>query len=275
LKRAGLLYHPVLSVAKPLARELAARFESLSVSTWMASAWDEEAARSQVVGSDLLVSIGGDGTILRTARIALPWPVPVLGVNLGRLGFLAELSVSESRQQLEDVVSSRGWLDERAMLQVELSQADGSRKVYHALNDAVVGRGAPARTVELQLRVDGEVLSTYKGDGVILATATGSTAYCLAAGGPILYPQSQAIVAQPLLAHLASNTPLVLAPSASMEVEVKSSDQTMLSIDGQIDSPLKQGDVVQARISPYKTRFLRLQPPGYFYRTLGQRLAGR
>ncbi|MBI4297544.1 MAG: NAD(+)/NADH kinase [Chloroflexi bacterium] len=275
MKRVGILYHPMLSAAGPLAQELAARLEALSVAAWVCSAWEEEEARNQVAGSDLLLSIGGDGTILRAARIAVPWPVPILGVNMGRLGFMTELSAAEVRQRLPDIVSGMGWLDERAMLEVELSPGEEHRRVFHALNDAVVGRGALARTVELQVRVDGETVSSYKADGIILATATGSTGYSLAAGGPILYPQSREIMVQPLLAHLVANTALVLSPSAKVEVEIRSSSQASLSIDGQIDLPLKDGDLIQAAASLYQTRFLRLQPPGYFYRTLAQRLSGR
>ena len=221
MRRVGILYHPLLSVAAPLARDLASRLEALSISSWLCSAWEEDTARSSVAGSDLLFSIGGDGTILRTARIALPWPVPILGVILGRLGFMAELSVAEARQRLEDVASGQGWLDERAMLQIEVVTDGHARGLHHALNDAVVGRGAPGKTVERQVRIEGEVISDFKGDGLIMATATGSTAYSLAAGGPILYPQSRDIVLQPLVPHLASDTALVLSPTTTVEVEVR------------------------------------------------------
>ena len=154
----------------------------------MCSAWEEEKAKPQVAGSDLILSIGGDGTILRAARAVVPHAVPIVGINLGHLGFMTELKATEALDKLPRLLGGEGWIEERTMLEAE-TVSDG--KTFHVLNDVVVGRGSSARVVNIETRIDGEVLTTYRADGVIVATATGSTSYLLAAGGPILYPQAR------------------------------------------------------------------------------------
>jgi NAD+ kinase len=161
------------------------------------------------------------------------------------------------------------------MLQVECLSSGGNGHSFHGLNDAVVSRGEVARVVHLKVWVDGEPLTTVKGDGVILATATGSTGYALSAGGPILYPQAREIVLQPLAPHLSWRTPLVLTPEAVVEIEVVTDHSAVLSLDGQVNRSLAEGDRVRACRSPHSARFLRTEPPGYFYRSLGRRLVDR
>ena len=182
----GILYHPKISAAKALAHELEAALSSSNVSVWICSAWEEEKAQGQVMGTNLLLSIGGDGTILRAVRIAVPSPVPVLGINLGKLGFMTELTAREALDRVPSFLAGEGWIEERTMLQAELLSTEAQPSIYHSLNDVVVGRGAVSRVVYIKATIDGTPLTTYKADGVIAATATGSTGYSLAAGGPTL-----------------------------------------------------------------------------------------
>lgn len=275
MKKVGFVYNQRLAPTQPLADKLARALQPLGVSTWIRAAADEDQARLEAQGSDLVVSIGGDGTILRTARIVLPWQVPILGVNLGKLGFMTELTVEEAQEKLPTLVStSQGWLEERAMLRAELFPVgkQAASATFQALNDVVVARGATCRVIQVKTTIDGELLTAYRTDGVVVATATGSTGYVLSAGGPVLCPQARDIVLQPIAAHLAMSNALVLSPSAVVEMEVQTDHQAVLSIDGQTDIPLRSGDRVKASLSPYTTRFLRIKPPGYFYATLAQKL---
>ena len=277
MNKVGILFHPRIEAARSLAQELEEIIHQQGASGWLCSAWEEEAARSQVPGTDLILSLGGDGTILRAARVVLPWPIPILGINLGSLGFMAELGAGEARDRIASILKGEGWIEERTMLQAELvSSAVKERAgIFHALNDVLVGRGRVPQVIPIRAVVDGEPLSTYRADGVIVATATGSTAYSLAAGGPILYPQAKEILLLPASAHLSLATPLVLPPTVTVELGVEGDHKAMLSIDGQVDMELGSGDRVQVKRSPHLARFLRIQPPAFFYRTLAQKLTGR
>jgi NAD+ kinase len=271
LKRVGILYHPKIATAGALAEELASFLPSLEASVWLCSAWEEEKAKAQVEGTELILSVGGDGTILRAARAVVPRAIPIVGINLGRLGFMTELSAEEAREKIPAFVAGEGWIDERAMLQAELA----GKAPFHALNDVVVGRGAISRVVRVETFIDGAPLATYKADGVILTTATGSTGYSLAVAGPILYPFSRDMLLNPVSPHPIRANPILIPPTATVELRVHTDHQAMLSIDGQIDLELKNGDSILVKISPYVTRFLRNQPQAFFYSSLMERLLQR
>ena len=168
---------------------------------WATSEWDDDALRSDMPGSDLLICLGGDGTVLRAARTVAPNPVPILGVNMGRLGFLAEVRPDELVERLPDVLAGRYRVEERAMLKASVP-AWGI--TYDALNDVVVGRQTVSRPIYVDVRVDGSQLAIHRCDAMIVATATGSTAYSLSAGGPILHPESRDIVLTPVAPHIAA-----------------------------------------------------------------------
>ncbi|MBI4301230.1 MAG: NAD(+)/NADH kinase [Chloroflexi bacterium] len=273
MKRVGILYHPKNPVAGPLAQELADKMRAMESFVWLCSAWDEAKAKAEVAGTDLICSVGGDGTILRAARIAIPWPVPILGINVGRLGFITELTPQEALDQLPSFMSGDGRLEERTMLQAELlATGKGSGSTFHALNDVVMARGSASRMIYVRVTVDGKPLTTYKADGVIVATATGSTGYSLAAGGPILYPGSQDLLLKPVAAHLCANTAIALPPTAVVGLTVEADHPAILSIDGQEDLPLSDGDQIIVKRSVHVTRFLRLKPLYHFYSTLLEKL---
>ena len=276
MKRVGILYHPKIEKARSLAEELDKFLKGRGISTWICSAWEEKEAKAQVPGSDLILSVGGDGTILRANRASVSCSVPIVGVNLGKLGFMTELNTTEVFDKLPRLLAGEGWIDDRAMLEATLlAQSQESDRVLHALNDVVVGRGRLARLVSVEALVDGEPVATYRVDGVIVATATGSTGYSLAAGGPILYPQSREIIIQPIASHFSFSETLVLSPETTIELKVATTHEAMMSIDGQVEIPLTDGDGVRVKLSSYVARFLRLHPKGYFYSSLEQKLKGK
>lgn len=268
MKRVGILYHPKIAAARAFAEELSDFLPSLNAAVWLCSAWDEESAGAQIENTELVLSIGGDGTILRAARVVAPKSIPIVGINLGRLGFMTELGVEQARDRLTALLAGEGWVDERAMLQAKLP----GNRTYHALNDVVIGRGAISRVIYVETTIDGAPLTTYKADGVIVASATGSTGYSLAAGGPILYPQSREILLNPISPHLTFANAMVLPPTAIVELKVHTDHQAMVSIDGQINLSLESGDTVKVNLSSHVARFLRIQPRGYYYTVLMERL---
>lgn len=269
MKRVGILYHPRLAKAQDLALKIRELLSAHEVSSWQCSAWDENRAKPQVAGSDLILSIGGDGTILHAARITAPLAVPILGINLGRLGFITELNGDEVLSNLPSLLEGNGWVEERAMLEARLED-----KSFHALNDVVV-RSTAVSLINIRVEIDGEILATYRADGIIVATATGSTGYSLAAGGPILQPQSKEIILQPISCHLGLSHALVLLPESIVDLKVASGDRAMLGLDGQVELSLSSKQNVTIKLSPYVTRFLRIHQPTYFYSSLWQKLRGR
>lgn len=269
MKRIGILYHPLREKARDLVEKLEQFLSSRGVSSWRCSAWDEDKAKPQVAGTELVFSIGGDGTILRSARIVASLSVPILGINLGRLGFITEIDADDVLSHLPDLIKGKGWIEERAMLEAQI--ADRS---FHALNDVVL-RSVAVRLVNIETTIDGTVMTTYRADGVIVATATGSTSYSLASGGPILYPQSREIVIQPISCHLGLSHALVLPPQSTVDLKVAHGERAILSIDGQVELPLSDGQNVRVKLSPYIARFLRIHEPTYFYGSLWQKLGGR
>ena len=269
VKRIGILYHPELEKAKALVAELEEVLSTGEISCWHSSAWDEDKARGQVSGSDLILSIGGDGTILHAARAIIPRSVPLLGINLGQLGFIAELNAAEALSRLPGVINGEGWLDDRAML-----EADVDGESLHALNDVVL-RSSIARLIHITAKIDGEELTTYRADGVVVASATGSTGYSLAVGGPILHPRSRQMILTPIACHLGLNRALVLPPESVVELSISEGGKAALSLDGQVNLPFKEGQTVTVKISPHATNFLRIHPPAYFYSTLWQKLKGK
>lgn len=275
MKRVGILYHPMIEAAHALAKELSEFLSAKGVSVWLCSAWEGEQAKAQLDKTDLILTTGGDGTILRAAQVALPAQTPVTGINLGKLGFMTELSADEAKDKLGALLDGEGWIDERAMLDAELSAADKEPTTFYALNDVVVARGAIARMVNVEASIDGQLLKTYRADGVILATATGSTGYSLAAGGPILHPQAREFLLLPILPHLTLTYTLVLPATAVVNLHIATPHQATLSIDGHINLSLTSGDIITVKRSSHIGRFLRIHPETSFYSSLEQRLKGK
>lgn len=215
--------------------------------------------------SDLLIVLGGDGTLLAAARLAAERDVPILPVNLGGLGFLTTVSQDELYPVLEEVFEGKHRVSERVMLEAEVQRAGAVVRRQIALNDAVLNKAALARIMDLELRVNGEYVTTYKADGLILSTPTGSTAYSLSAGGPIVYPLVAAFVVTPICPHTLTNRPLVIPDSATIEIDCGAgSGAVYLTLDGQVGIELEPGERVIVRKSEKKLRLMRASRRTYF-----------
>ncbi len=271
MKKLGIVYQERSLSAAEMATHLEAQLsERLSVWSFASHSTDEIVQRLEQ--TDLVLVLGGDGTILSVARSAALFGVPLLGVNFGRVGFLTELEPHEVEKQLPMYLEGDCWVDERAMLRAVL-EANGDSEEFLALNDVVVVRGALPRVVRIKVLVDGHFYNTTIADGMIVSTATGSTAYNLAAGGPVLYPEVRGSVITPIAPHLAADRSLILDPGANIQLQIFTDGQDgVLSADGQINRNLNDGALVSVTNSPHTTRFLRRRPPTYFYQILTRKL---
>ena len=220
-----------------------------------------------------LITVGGDGTLLRAARMAAEADVPLLGVNLGRLGFLTEIEAADALELVPQYLEGGfTWIDERRMVQATTRASGENSGCDAVLNDVVVGRGRIAHLARIGVAVNGVELTTYQADAVIVSTATGSTAYALAAGGPILYPASGDMVIVPVATHGDLDAPVVVPEDSAVELTIKSDHDAIMTADGFVDVPMGKGDTVTVSRSPYRARFLRAGSPDQFYETLVYRL---
>jgi len=279
MKNVGIIYNARIPEALDLSSAILHQL-SLSRDSWLAPAEDLEALNHRASGTDLVITVGGDGTILRAVQAAAPHGTPMVGINMGRLGFMTELQVDEALTKLPSYFEDENRIEERNMVQAIVVRgrgADGSIDSgedgpYHALNDVVLARGAVSRVVSIAGRIDGAQLTTFRADAVILSTATGSTGYNLAVGGPILDPLSDSLVLKPVAAHMGLTAAMVLDQAASVSLALEGYQPATLSVDGHVDYALEPGDRVELVQSPMKAKFLRANPPSYFYGTLTRRL---
>lgn len=215
--------------------------------------------------ADLIIVLGGDGTLISVARHVGPHMKPILGINLGSLGFLTEITQEETFTTLERVLRGDFKVSSRMMLDAVVMRGGREIARYVVLNDAVINKGALARIIDMQTSVDGAYLTTFKADGLIVATPTGSTAYNLAAGGPIIYPGLSCLVISPICPHMLTNRPLIVSDRSVIHIEVKFEDQhVVLTADGQVGMPLKGGDVVELRRSDVRTLLIESPTKDYF-----------
>lgn len=222
--------------------------------------------RAEVVGwSDLVIVLGGDGTILSVSRLIGPREVPILGVNLGGLGFLTEITLDEVIPALEAVLRGEFAVSRRLTLTARVLRGGAPIASFEALNDAVITKTALSRIVDLETHVNGEYVATFRADGLIVSTPTGSTAYCLAAGGPIIYPTLPALVIIPICPHTLTNRPLVVPDSAVVEI-IRGSDgeDVHLTVDGQVGVGLRYRDVVSLQRSGRTVALIKSPKLNYF-----------
>ena len=275
MKNVGIIYNDRIPEALDLTTAILQQL-ALPEDTWISPAENLQTLRQQADKTDLVVTVGGDGTILRAVQVTAASAIPIVGINMGRLGFMTELQVHEALEKLPLYLNGEVRVEERNMLQARVIRGNSSRSKeegpYHALNDAVLARGAVSRVVTVTCTIDGAQLTTFRADAVILSTATGSTGYNLAVGGPILDPMSDDLVLKPVAAHMGLTAGLVLASSAKVVLSLEGYQEAILSVDGYVDYPLTPGDRVELEQSPFKARFLRANPPSYFYGTLTRRL---
>jgi len=210
--------------------------------------------------TDLLVVLGGDGTLLAAARVAAPRGVPILPINLGSLGFLTSFTREELYPALEQTLAGRHAVSERILLQVELQRGGKTLEKHLALNDAVINKGALARMIDLELLIDGHFVCRYRADGLIVATPTGSTAYSLSAGGPIVHPEVESFLITPICPHTLSDRPIVVQDSARIEVALPTiGDAVFLTVDGQTGIEIHANDRIV--VAKAEARLKLIQPP--------------
>ncbi|MBI4839393.1 MAG: NAD(+)/NADH kinase [Nitrospirae bacterium] len=214
--------------------------------------------------AEMIIVLGGDGTLLHAAGLIGGREIPILGVNLGGLGFITEITLNEIPDAINKIASGKYSLEERIMLSARVDRRGKQVFKAGALNDVVIHKSALARMIEFDARVDRREVTTLRADGLIIATPTGSTAHSLSAGGPILYPTLGAFVVTPICPHTLTNRPIVLPDKFILEVSIKMGDEVYLTLDGQVGFPLKVQDTVKVRKAGYKTKFIRLSGRDYF-----------
>lgn len=267
----AILYHPrrrrAIDEAAWLERELRER----GVEAITGDGWDPNLINAICRGRDLLVALGGDGTIIRLARFAAPLEIPLLGINLGRVGFLAELTPDTLHGEIDAIANGTYWIERRMMLDVEWRSA-GRMQHSLSLNEVAVARGAAPRAIHVRTLLDGDEFITFTADGVLVATATGSTAYSLAAGGPILYPEAHEFMLTPVAPHLHIGSSIVVPGDTVVTLCLETERPAVLSVDGWDERAIGTDDSVTVRRSETSALFARLGPRTYFYRALADRL---
>lgn len=273
MKNFLLLHHPKLPRSLALAEDWASRLAELGAHATILSAWDDREICRHLPQHEMAITLGGDGTVLRAARLCAPLGTPIFSIKLGRVGFLSEIEPDQFDPHV--LVEDKFWIEERAMLHALCLREGETVGSFEALNDVVVGRGALARVIRLATFIDGDYLATFVADGAIVATATGSTAYVFAAGGPILAPEVKTLVLVPIAPYLSQVKSLVLPEGSRVVIRLETDHAGILTVDGQTDVQLQNGDEISVAASTHVARFARLRKHTYFYGTLVHRLRER
>jgi NAD+ kinase len=260
--------HPKLLDSIQEAEAVSAYLKQKGLDAPFGSLYDEKLRKRVHAGEfDLLIAVGGDGTMLRAGHLCAPHGIPVLGINKGRLGFLFQVDDDGWQKMVDRLLIGDFWVENRMMLRAEHFRAGESLGSWQALNDAVIARGQYLRPIHVKASVDGQYLTTYVADGLIASTATGSTAYAMASGGPILPPELRNILLSPIAPHLSVDRAVVLSEGSTVSMTVLS-DNAVLSIDGQLPVSLADDDHVDVQAGEDTAKFVRFGDPGYFYRNL-------
>jgi NAD+ kinase len=249
VRRIGFAYNPTSDAAVALRDRAAVWAETNNVEHWASPAADREALHRELPSTDVLVVLGGDGTFLRAAHAVIEDDVPLLGINVGKVGFLSKVEATEIERVLGDLVGGRFELEPRMALEGRIlrggTEPSGDRLM--ALNDVVIARGSLARVVRLDTSIDASHLASFIADGLVVASPTGSTGYSFSAGGPILGPTARNLVVTPIAGYLTTIRSVVVGPSAVVRCRVVDAHEALVSVDGREDIPLAVGDVVEVR----------------------------
>ena len=269
-----IAHHSLLPHAAVLADQIATRYKG-RCHWWTAneSTLAHEETDDRLRDTDLIVTVGGDGTILRGMHTASLYGIPVLGVNMGRVGFMSEIEADDALDGLEWYLEGNGRIDERVMLKA--TSSDNEEDALHALNDVTVHRGADLRVIEVQAVVDDIELSTYRGDGLIVATPTGSTGYTLQLGGPVIDPNSHVFLMKPIAVHMSQFGGVVLDSNSKLQLTLNTTADATLTIDGYMSRIMRDGDTVLISRSDRRARFLRKGSQSAFWEGLSHRLGMR
>ncbi|NCG34640.1 MAG: hypothetical protein GWO78_01400 [Dehalococcoidales bacterium] len=222
---------------------------------------------------DLVVAIGGDGTLLKAVSVAVKFDVPVMGINMGTVGFMTDVegkkAISEFQNYLDGV-----RIEQRSMLEVEF-KIDNKNHTYKALNDIVIARGASVSMVETIVEIDKVHLATYRGDGIVISSATGSTGYALSLGGPVIDPKSNEYFLKPIATHMSQFGGVIVNSESKCDITISTRKDAQISIDGFIEYKIKSGDKISLKISDTKAKFLRKNPSNYYWSTITEKLGIR
>lgn len=210
------------------------------------------------------LTLGGDGTILRAARFFAPFNIPILGINMGTMGFLTEVELSEIDNAIEKLLNGTYWIESRMMLEAQVKREGRIIQNFTGLNDIVINKGPLARLITLEIVVGEEFVTTYKADGVIISSPTGSTAYSLSAGGPIVYPDLEVAILTPICPHTLGARPLVLPSSKTVKVSIVNQAESMLTIDGQYGFPLNKEDEIIIAKAAHHVKMVRIKEKRFF-----------
>lgn len=267
-KKICTVVNPESSQAKDLSKILATKYSDLS---WQII---EDFDFSDINPMDLVIAIGGDGTLLRAVSLSLQYDVPVLGINMGTVGFMTEIEGENAIEELDFYFNQKVRTEVRSLLEVELN-FDNKPKVYKALNDIVIARGSSVSMVETITEIDGIHLATYRGDGIVVSTATGSTGYSLALGGPVIDPKSNDFYIKPIATHMSQFGGVIVNSQSICQITISSRKDAQISIDGFIEHKISDGDKISLRISETNAKFLRKNPSNHYWSTITEKLGIR
>jgi NAD+ kinase len=267
--RIAILVHPLVTEAVDEAVQMVDYLQTKHIET-VYGLLNDDALRESILAKsfDLVITLGGDGTVLRAGQLCAPVDIPILPVNMGSFGFLIEVSPPGWKEAIDRLLTGDFWYEDRMMLNATIWKGEEYQNSLDVLNDVVIARTESLRPVHLQFSLDGQVVTTYVADALVVSTPTGSTAYALAAGGPILPPDLRNILLVPVAPHLSIDRAIVLAEGSTVSVKVLSNHGSVVSGDGQESLPLGKGDRVSVCASKYVTRLIRFQEANYFYRNI-------
>lgn len=279
IKHIGILAHPSRPDTHPVAEHIAETLQEQNIQQWVYTQWDEATVQTDVAQADMVIAIGGDGAMLKAARVCAEHHVPVLGINMGWLGFLTEVNRPEDWEEtLERLLLGDYWIEERMMLNATVVE-DRHRHIanFTALNDVVISGNVFGRMIQINAYIDKHWATTYNSDGLIVSTPTGSTAYALATGGPILPPELRNILMVPVAPHLSMERPIVLPEGAVMDIQPtkENRNQIIVTVDGKVVAELTDNQHACIKSAEHVSRFVRLRDRNYFYRSLLDRMEPR
>ncbi len=267
----GILTKPQIPDVRPLLEELLAWLERRHKTVLLGSSsgdYFHEGAQpvdEQIAAeADLVIVLGGDGTMLRATRLVEERSVPILGINLGGLGFLTESTLATIYESLDKVFAQEFYVDHRLRLRVHIRHKNGTPQQHTALNDAVISKGISGRMITTSIHVDKAFVTRLRGDGLIIASPTGSTAYSMSAGGPILDPSLETLVLTPISPHTLTHRPLLVPSQVLLEITLTSHEGATVTIDGQIGIALEREDTLTISAAPHRTRLIRFPDRTYY-----------
>jgi NAD+ kinase len=268
LKAVSILFNPVVPGARELMASISDLLRNRGISVGSCEIEHHSQAVACIGGTDLIVTLGGDGTLLRAAHFAAEPGIPILGINLGKLGFLCDIGPDQAMEHMPFYLDGQAQIEERLMIQSTHRRGGATIATGDALNDIVLGHASIASLVRVHASINGNLLTTFAADGVIVATPSGSTAYSFASGGPIVHPADQHLLLTPISPHKPRFGSFVAPANAVITLELETALPAVLSIDGGPETSVESGDVVEVRESPYKTRLLRRDSERYFFQAL-------